>query len=424
VCSAIGQWGSKKDERGLALIGVLFLTALLLALGAFGTSSAVLELRIAANERAAAQAASIAEAGARHAFSLLRTGRNFDAELSDGGTGGLLASIGELRTVDGVKYRYAPFGTADDGYYVRLIDNYDETSGADNPLDDNDRLVRIISRGQVGNTVRTLELAINVSGPGWGIFGKNHIDLKKDGFTDSWDSRDGQYALVAHGQYGSVASNGDVKVHEMRINGDATAGKKVTKDAAGVVTGTITNNNFPLITLDPDPVPVCGPPYSDGTGISGTFAYNQNKGELRVKGKKQAALAPGSYCFKKISMDDGALLTITGPGATIVYLTEDGNFEKGIVRNLTHVPANFQLRSSRVGGGTSMHLGTTGGEMYAVSYAPGARTTVRKNGDFYGMIVGRCVHFEDDHINFHYDEALGISDLALKRYDWREIRNE
>jgi hypothetical protein len=409
---------SGSGESGLALLGILVLTAILLALGLFGVGGARTELRIAASEREAVEARNAAEAGARHALSLMRTTLNYDNELADGGTGGVLVGLGELRVVDGVTYRYNTLGSADRGYYVRVVDNYDETAGNDNPLDDRDRLVRIISRGQVGNAVRTLQLAVNIAGPGWAIFGKRHANLKgKGGLTDSWDSRDGEYVAVVHGQYGSVASNGNVTTEEMNINGDLTAGKKVNAKKT-TVTGVITEN-APLITLNPDPVPPCSP-YSDKTGMSGKFIYNQNKGEFRVKGKKQAVLAPGSYCFKKMTLDDGSLLTTTG--LTTITVTQMADLEGGLIRNVTHVPNNLQIRASYKAKKTCMKLGT-GAEMYAIVYAPGCRTTVKRDGEFYGMIVGRCVHFENK-INFHYDEYIGISELALKRFDWRPIATD
>ena len=407
-----------RPDGGFALIGILVLTAILLAIGLFGVENARTELRIATAHREAVEARNVAEAGARHALSLLRTTLNYDDELSNDGTGGVLAAIGEIKIIDGAKYRHGTLGGPDRAYYVRVVDNHDETAGLNDPTDDKDRLVRIVSRGEVGRAVRVVQLGVNIAGPGWAIFGKRHVNLKgKGGMTDSYDSRDGLYAAVPHGEYGSIASNGNVTAEEMRINGDVSAGKKVSLKKS-TVTGVVTPN-APLITLSPDPVPPCAP-FSDGTGISGTFVYNKNKGDFKVNKKKEAVLNPGAYCFKNVKLEDNALLTITGP--TTITVTAKADLEKGYVRNLTRVASNLQIRASHKAKKTCMKLGT-GPDMHAIVYAPGCRTTIKRDGDFFGMIVGRCVHFENK-INFHYDEAIGISELALKRFDWRSVATD
>lgn len=148
------------QENGSALISVMLLTAVLLALGAFASRSAQIELRIANNDMCAKKALSAADAGSNHAYALIRNaaGASYDDELSNDGTGGALAGLGALVSLDGVKYRFVSFGGATgDGYYVRVVDNYDEPTGPNDPTHDRDARIKIISRGRVGGAERIVE---------------------------------------------------------------------------------------------------------------------------------------------------------------------------------------------------------------------------------------------------------------------------
>src|SRR5690242_16689699 len=92
-----------RGQQGTALVTVLLLTTIILALGAFGTRSAIIELRIASNELLSKKALDTAEAGLYHAFNLMQTGttgrlvgQTFTTELGNGGTSGAVQSLGTL----------------------------------------------------------------------------------------------------------------------------------------------------------------------------------------------------------------------------------------------------------------------------------------------------------------------------------------
>jgi hypothetical protein len=441
--------GERTGDRGFAVVGVLLLAAILLAIGMFGIRDARTEVLIAGNEMRSAKALALAEAGARHAVSLMHDETNavsymefvngYDQELSNGGTGGILATIGTERTVDGKKYRFVPAdeGAAGDGYYVRMIDNYDERTGENDPTDDKDRRVRIVSRGQAGKSVRTLEVAQVTSIPeGWVIFGKRHAHLKGKGkgfnLTDSYNSALGDYydPSVPKGNWGHVFSNGDIKLDEAQVNGNAVAGKKVSLKNGATVTGQIIQKAPPVI-LNPDPVKPCGPPYSGDDGrITGQYKFESDKktgptGNLTIDKDKSAALAPGVYCFRRLTLKDKATLTVNGP--TQIWLTDkldlgkgDKKGEKATLINTTKKAANLRVFSSYSGKGTGVRL-MSGPGTYMVSYAPRARTTLRGSGDYFGMIVGKCVHVEET-ADIHFDETLAIDTLMPPKLDWRQVR--
>lgn len=437
------------DERGFALVGVILLAAILLAIGVFGLRSSQVEVKIAGNEAKSAQALALAEAGARHAISLMHDEKNatsvvefangYDQELSNGGTGGIMASIGTAATLGSNKYRYvaADKGAPGDGYYVRMTDNYDETAGANNPNDDTDRRVRVVSVGKAGTSVRTLEVAQTTSIPeGWVIFGKRHAHLKGKGkgfnLTDSYNSALGDYyaAGVPKGNWGHVFSNGDIKLDEAQVNGNAVAGKKVSLKNGATVTGQIIQKAPPVI-LNPDPVAPCGPPYSGDDGrITGSYKFESDKkagptGNLTIEKDKKATFAPGVYCFRRLTVQDKGQITVNGP--TQIWLTDKLDLGKGDKKgsvgtfiNTTKKAANLRIFSSYKGKGTGIRL-MSGPGTYMVSYAPGARTTLRGSGDFFGMIVGKCVHVEET-ADIHFDETLNVDTLMPPRLDWREVR--
>src|SRR5207245_10713116 len=150
--SAFGRQGGTKlstrprKQDGMALVLVLLVIAVLSLLGIAGTRSAQTELQMGQKDLVGRQALSVAEAGITHAYSLISpdaasrpnppsacdTCWGFDSELSSGGTGGALASLGTTATLSGQSYRFRSFGggTAA-GYYVQAVDDRDATSGPD-----------------------------------------------------------------------------------------------------------------------------------------------------------------------------------------------------------------------------------------------------------------------------------------------------
>ena len=136
----------------MALVLVLLVIAVLALLGVAGTRSAQTELQMGSKEMVGRQALSAAEAGINHAYSLIKANLTnrltyagactqcaFDNELSGGGTGGTLPSIGSTATLGTLSYRFRVFGGGtSDGYYVQAADNYDETTGANNGAIDRD----------------------------------------------------------------------------------------------------------------------------------------------------------------------------------------------------------------------------------------------------------------------------------------------
>src|ERR1043166_7649440 len=82
-----------RDEKGMALLTVLLVTAAIFTLSVFGARSAQIELKIAHNDMLARQALNAAEAGINHIYSVIKSdGGQLNNYLENGGTGGALSS--------------------------------------------------------------------------------------------------------------------------------------------------------------------------------------------------------------------------------------------------------------------------------------------------------------------------------------------
>lgn len=172
---------SRLDSQvGSTLIVVIVLIAAIVTLTVYGARSTQVELRISHNEMLSKQALNAAEAGINHVRSVLQEDSGqFNNYLSNGGTGGALSTIGPVVTLsDGLSYRFRAFGGSgsQDGYYVRVVDDHDETSGADDPTHDLNGRVDIISRGRVGGAERIVRARAQAPQPcvmGWPTPGFN-----------------------------------------------------------------------------------------------------------------------------------------------------------------------------------------------------------------------------------------------------------
>jgi len=433
------------DERGMVLVVVILLIALMLSVGAVGTRTAQIELRIASNDLQSKQALETAEAGLSHAFALIKrddashlngAANGFNDELSGGGVGGALAALGPIETLaDGSAYRFGQMHgqSGNDGYLVHAVDNQDETTGVDDPTTDRDNTVHLVSRGRVGNAERVLEAVVRRDGTFpcalCGTLGQPLIpvDVTLTGqiATDSFDSRNGPYNAGAAGSRGSVVSDGDVNLiggpGAVNVKGDVTASRSVVKVPTVTVTGATTQFAPPMEF--PAVLP-CGPPFPPDDGITGGV-YNRSTGVLSNVGPNDVIeLAPHDYCFSAIAMTGNSALRVTGP--THINLTQPSVL-MGIT-NTTGAAANLRVSSSAatplpilpatIPGIAVFGLG---GPVTMAIDAPSAQVTLTGVTDFYGQIVaGVLTNVGVDRL--HYDEAL--DDPGVYRLAWRELRND
>ena len=443
---------SPHDESGFALIAVIVLMALLLSLGAVGARTAQVELRIAGNDLRSRQALETAEAGIDHAMALLRlesagvnAGSNgFGDELSAGGTGGGLAALGSVRTLDdGKTYRCNKLSeqSGDDGYCVRIADNEDETTGVADPATDLDGTIFLISRGTVGKAERVVEVRV-VRDAVYDCVLCGNFDfplLTPDvallgGFTtDSFDSGTGPYDPLSTGNEGHIRSNGSVTMSgaplfPVDIAGDVTAtGSVQTLLPPVTVSGTTTQ--FALATAFAA-VPPCGPPYPANDGLTGGL-YDRATGVLSTVGPADIIQLqggtpedPAEYCFSSILMNGASELHVAGPAH--IRLTQTSTI-LGVL-NVTGVPSDVRISSSLVQPlpfvpvNPGLNIGANGGQLSAVVEAPNAQVSFAGPvTDIFGQIIAAIPPTAGVTAAMHYDEALNAP--RIYRRGWRELRD-
>jgi hypothetical protein len=441
--------GRLGDESGVVLVVIILMIALMLSLGAAGTRTAQIELRIAGNDVMSKQALEIAEAGWNHAYGLIQredaltrlngAANGFNDELSAGGTGGALAALGSLRMLpDGNSYRFAQTsaqtGTCD-GYYVRIVDNQDETAGVNDPTVDVDNKIHIVSHGRVGTAERVIETIVERDATAPCVICGNtdfllpvlDVTLGPVVTTDSFDSRSGPYDPAAALDNGHVVSNGDVSLvgapagSGIIVNGNVTASKGVLQLQKVDVTGSTTPNAPPTAFA---PVLPCGSPFPLNTGMSGSgYIYDRTLGTLIGAANSVIDFAPGEYCFSSIVMAGGSTLRVSGPTristtlpSTLVGVVNTTGvasnlrFESSLVSPIPTLPVVPALEIVGVGGNISMVINAPN----AVVGFAGATT------NFFGQIIGGMIPSLLI-AQLHYDEALNSP--RLHRRGWRELRD-
>ena len=171
------------NQRGGVIILVLLVVFAVLSLGVVGSRNAWIEMKIARHDVFEKKALAVAEGGLNHVLALLEpiAPAGFDDELADAGTGGVLADLGTAATHDGVSYRfrsYGGIGGPDDGYYVRVEDNWDETTGSNDPTTDVDGTLRVISIGRIGSAERQIEGTLGLSsGPDCALTVQGNLEI-------------------------------------------------------------------------------------------------------------------------------------------------------------------------------------------------------------------------------------------------------
>ena len=415
-------------EDGIALLLVVVMIAVFSLLGALGTKKAQTELQSSNQYVHSKQALSVAEAGANHVYSLIKAGGGaYTALLGSGGTGGAIASLGVAATKGGKSYRFVAFGGgASDGYYVRVDDNYDENATTDDPATDTDNQVYVTSLAIEGDAQRTVRALVGGTPLfSQGVFAKTFINLSGGSVSDSYDSTQGSYVAAAAHSHGDVRSNGTISLSggSTIVKGDAKATGTVSASGGSTITGTSTQGAPPLTYAS---VVSCGPPYSSGTGItgSGSWSYNSTTGVLNGSGGATVILSdtPGTYCFHSVTMSGGSLLQVSGP-VTINIASGTGvfNISGGSVSNTTSLAKNLIVNSSSTGQVTISGSSAA----YMAIYAPDAPVVFSSGSSgFFGAVISLSVTRSGGG-GMHYDESLAqLPGGNITIRSWQEVRNQ
>lgn len=251
------------------------------------------------------------------------------------------------------------------------------------------------------------------------IIGLNSVTISGAGPIDSYDSN-GSYPatksslanVVSNGTitmtgsakvWGNVRSTrvGVVMSGATQVTGNATAGTTVSRSGSASVGGTITNNALAPVMVLPA-VPVCGPPYSSNSGISGTYSYNASTGDLSLSGVNIATLANGNYCFHNVTVGGSSQLKVNG--AVTIKLTGTLNTSGAAsLNNTTLIPSNLRILSSYTGSnGVNF---SNSASAYLMVYAPGTNVTISGASPLFGTVMGKTLTVSNSGM-LHYDVRL------------------
>lgn len=232
---------------------------------------------------------------------------------------------------------------------------------------------------------------------GYGVIGLEFIYMTGNA-SDSYWSRNGGSAGGSSGQYGSVASNGNIVLQgNSSIHGDARPGAGKAVFGAPAVSGSTQPLSEPLVFPN---------------GDAGTYASNNNNNlvpsqfkrasSLRVSSSQTLTLPGGNYYFNNIEI--GGALSFTGPATIYCY----GTFAMyGHADTSSNVPGNLKLVMCPTPSGAApgnVYIGSSAA-LYANIYAPQSHVLMSGTGDIYGSVLGRSVSMTGTSA-IHYDLSL------------------
>ena len=246
------------------------------------------------------------------------------------------------------------------------------------------------------------------------FIGIQSADIGGNMHTDSYDSDNGSYDSSTAAHRGSICSDGDVHVHgDASIYGDARAGVngEVTVSGDPEITGNIGNRVKPLDLPSVDASPYAISPYNDNNLMPKVLRLNaqgngnhwvypvDNQGDFRLNAGDNYFLPSGTYYFRDMILNGGAILHITGD--VKIYVTRDLTFNGGsYVLNDTSKAENLTIMMT--GGVAAI---TFGNPFHGVLYAPDTDVTISGDADVYGAVVAEDLRITGNAIG-HYDESL------------------
>ena len=232
-----------------------------------------------------------------------------------------------------------------------------------------------------------------------GLFiGIESVDLNGNGaYTDSYDTRFGEYASQAPGENGHLCSNGPISVQNGNVHGDVRPGPghSATVGSQGDITGTtdpltepidVAPVRFGQVSWYNDNDELDSPPYYASKG-----RFKHNGGGITIPG--------GTYYFTDFSVTGGPV--VINESVTI-YVKGDFSVSGDGILNATHVPANLKIfaegKSVKVAGSSDFH---------GFIYAPSSDIEVAGTASFYGGAIGKTLKFHNEG-GIHADEALEL----------------
>ncbi len=394
------------DERGSILLSGMMLVFIITLTGLALFNLGMVDHRLAINDRDTERTFYAAEAGLQRAL----------LDLSDGdGTNDFATVQATPRSLTGFANKAFSGGS----YTVTA-----STTGLPS------RQIRLTSTGclpagtcpggTVQQTVQALAVQLNTL-PG-AVLGNINVNFSGGGLTDSYNSTNGAYNAATANSNGDVLGNGTI-TFKGTVKGyilsttNTGSNPEVSVASASTVTGNVqsggtvqnqgtVNGQIIQNTLSaPIKMPVvasCGPPYSSGSGLSGSYTYKASTGALTVSGGHTVTLANGSYCFSTVTVSGGSTLAVNG--AVTISVTGQFNASGSSIVNSTQKPVNLQILSSYTGSSNGVVL-SGGSGAYLTVYAPQTQLVISGSGDVFGAVAANDIQSTGGS-KVHFDEAL------------------
>ena len=369
----------RAHQRGSAVLLTLGVVVVLTTLGSSLLLRSLNENQLGRRSAARQRAFFLAEAAADHAISNLRANERGDIQTTPLLTGTYWA---EIAPAGGLRYLITAHGSSGG-------EQWD---------------VEVVVQ-QEGRSLFQLPL-----------LGAESVKLKKNGLTDSYDSRLGPYDPETAGQRGDVGTNATgedsiVLQQGSSINGQVIVGPGIADPSEAVSTdGSVVITGAPPIVSAAQAVDL---PPVDTTGLScdqdlylpkeATFTFTES----------------GSpYCYNEIKAEKDSVIAVSGD---VVVYANRVDFDKHLQVNAGGSPTQLILQ---IASDDDVDIDKDGSFVGAI-YAPRSRVRLKKETDFYGAIAAERVEI-DKKSQFHYDEALGDSDdgpigsYEVSVLSWRE----
>jgi Tfp pilus assembly protein PilX len=398
-----------RNPRGVALVTVFMIMALLVAMTIALLQIAVSNTGVADNNRNRMQALLLAQAGISAAMNELRLGKS----LNSGTVGNMTVSWGYQQS-----------------YTVTTTDNHDTTftivSIGKYAFDQNAGGIDTVQR----KLTAIAQAPVLAGGFTSGAFGKATLSLSGIAHTDSYDSGLGtSYATqvaaaggsanyqATVGNGGNVGSNGSISgTGSIIVHGNATPGpgNSVSLTGGAVITGSTapgsTTQTFNSVTYAP-PIPTSGSFSLSGNGVAaltaGTYRYSswsQSGGNVTLSGTVNI------YLDGDFSQSGQGQITLA-PGAIVtLYQGISGSFKlagQGVISPDTN-PSHFNIVSA-----STSSVNVTGqGDLAVTVYAPDADVSLTGQGELFGAVVGKNVSLSGQG-TFHYDKSATSPGIKL-----------
>ena len=251
---------------------------------------------------------------------------------------------------------------------------------------------------------------------------------------------------------GHIGTNGDITLDgNATIKGDATTGPDgtLTLDGNNSSVSGSTTPATELQEMQPVQVPTGYETWVNPDGVPSVLHLEKNS---------TLTLPPGNYHFTELSLDNNAVLYITGPATIVIsgddlemdsnsaliidatapggghvdiYLTDSSGDPESelemdsntIIRSTTYSPTDITIF---VHGKGEVELDSNV-QIYAGIYAPNSEIELDSNSEIFGAVVGSTIEL-DSNAKIHFDEQLllvprpGAEEQPMEILSWRVVQ--